>query len=1598
MQLLSLSNKITLCLLLLFALTGCDANEAWCFTTDKNAYSNSSTITNVTSTSVTVNADGTTPSNVGANGAAVLNQWVSSGVTVLTGDTVSLAATGTILVSTPYGLSSSVASGNNISSYNGDPSKASQMAAYNAMLAGQSTTSYYDNGGLGTKFILQANDKNSTLVAIPGTNTGFPFTKTQNITVTTKDCGVGDTSSAEPTKWTWNNNWRYTTVRCDNKGHSRSFTATDDPTNPQCKAIHECNSNAPIINKKYTGWLCYTNQTVYQSFDPAVEDTCSSSSFNCENSSTSSGSCYTPTGYFRTDGNDFCNGSNRDGRNITVSNTHPSCSWNDSTANVTTPSLNSCGITDTCWNTNGYRLYAIQTNVTGQCPTDANCLHMNQSSVDRGGKSFGAYGGVLNLKIIDPNAANVTSQADVTSTQTKLAANQNTIASLNAANNILVTNLVNQLGIVDNYSGLDCSQVSYLQTTAAGYAAISTINSAGYPNLSTQLTDISNALVTLGNNCNTLTAQVSPSGVYNSTNINSTINIIKSNLTNLSTLATNLPTPVFPVDGTSPSSTDFAAYQSSLVSILSSMTADTNLYNNTIPAITFAANSYLTNKNTSAGAKTTINNIVIALGNLQLLINNADTNLSNYANDCYNKQISISYVDPLDDTYEPDGVTLVPPSWSNSLTSISSSITSLTTSINSLDSTVSAYKSSLTTLVNGLNAAISSIKSTFGDPTAVQNVNITTTNYGNITTNNAAINNLSNIDDGYTQILANANASGDSGAIGGYTVYVKSDPILASAGTYLNAVITNGDPNVSGTVTTDLGVIDGEPQHNNNVMTESGTIWFKITDPDGNYTNNMGSYVASVGQTTLVNSFGALFGDIIKEVAKQIDIASQNIFANIGCASTSATTFTCSDYISIIHRLLNLYVIVFGLMFLFGLIKTDYVDFLIRIVKISFIIILIKPNSFIFFNQYLFSAFLKFSGTLIAYATGAPASNPFAFLNQSLAIMMFDPITYFKIISLMFQGFLGVVVFIIIIYAAYTFVKAVFQALKVYLMSFIGLGLCFALAPIFIPFALFKITQPLFDNWFKALIRFAMEPVILFIGLIILNAILISILQELFNFSACFKCTFPFGFSIPGVFSIGDATLFCIPWFSPWGVDNVGSGIPFILFMSIPLVITFCMVTKIMEIYSKKLAKEMTMAILGGGTLFGGSKKGPKPMGGNPFEGAQDTMKKLTGSTKSDVQRRSQNNADSLVNRAGSGGGGAGGSGGSGAGGSGGGSSSGPGGSGGAGNTDTGRNNSVPVDNALGNSVTNETDTARASFAKPSSLTELQRKFKEINDGGDERGERINEQAEAARKRSQVRGAKSSSTVSKELDTALTKRRTIADQYTIEGVGTAVSATPTSGGAGSFNPGSISGASGSSLLDSIRDSANRRSALDINKMADDNRAAQARMNISSGIGAELQAKFDKISTSGEVINRQAEAARKDSQTRANQSKILEQVRIRPAISEKKGEAINSQAELARKDSEDGAKQRAQTTLEDEEKMVQRKAAIGQELQDREAVKATLQKIDKHMDGDEELTDEQKQSMRENIDHIRKMNPKYLKNMNPNNLEELYSDKKKKDDE
>ncbi|KIE06174.1 hypothetical protein NF27_BK00950 [Candidatus Jidaibacter acanthamoeba] len=235
--------------------------------------------------------------------------------------------------------------------------------------------------------------------------------------------------------------------------------------------------------------------------------------------------------------------------------------------------------------------------------------------------------------------------------------------------------------------------------------------------------------------------------------------------------------------------------------------------------------------------------------------------------------------------------------------------------------------------------------------------------------------------------------------------------------------------------------------------------------------------------------------------------AAQSIFSSIT---------RDAQYIGLVRALLVFYVAFFGVGFLIGTIKLNQQEALIRMVKVGVIITLISPNSWDFFGTYLLNMFIEGGIELIAIIVSGSFSSevvdvtrdPFAVFSlfDGPISQIFSSAVWKKIYALICTGLLGLIVALVVMYCAIIYVLSLLKATLVYIYSLVGIALLITTAPIFICCLLFEITKTLFDSWWKYLVSYTLQPVMVFAAIAIFNLVIMVLLYTCLNFTACEFC------------------------------------------------------------------------------------------------------------------------------------------------------------------------------------------------------------------------------------------------------------------------------------------------------------------------------------------------------------------------------------------------------------------------------------------------------------------------------------------------------------
>ncbi len=326
----------------------------------------------------------------------------------------------------------------------------------------------------------------------------------------------------------------------------------------------------------------------------------------------------------------------------------------------------------------------------------------------------------------------------------------------------------------------------------------------------------------------------------------------------------------------------------------------------------------------------------------------------------------------------------------------------------------------------------------------------------------------------------------------------------------------------------------------------SGQIQYKVHVNDS---NSSGSLAVTTYTQSAVGHFSAMISDAISTIQKTLSTTTQQIFSNM--------THNI-NYIAYTRLLLTLYVLLYGLFFLLGVVQISQMDLVMRVIKIGVIVAITSPDSWNFFNNNLFDLFVNggsdiisiFTSAAITQGSGVTQSNAFGFVDNIFAVIFFDYRTWLRILSLILTTPLGFVYVLLMLWGIVNYFVAVMEAVIVYIMSLLTVQILLVLSPIFIPFILFGVTRHLFNNWLQFLFAFALKPVLLLIGLSILSSMLFILVLELFSFPVCFGCAIPiFIWPIDEVLKAIESVVgnlgnffFCIPWVKPWGFSQVADG------------------------------------------------------------------------------------------------------------------------------------------------------------------------------------------------------------------------------------------------------------------------------------------------------------------------------------------------------------------------------------------------------------------------------------------------------------------------
>lgn len=212
-----------------------------------------------------------------------------------------------------------------------------------------------------------------------------------------------------------------------------------------------------------------------------------------------------------------------------------------------------------------------------------------------------------------------------------------------------------------------------------------------------------------------------------------------------------------------------------------------------------------------------------------------------------------------------------------------------------------------------------------------------------------------------------------------------------------------------------------------------------------------------------------------------------------------------------VSAILTLYVIIFGIAFMLGMIQLTYGQTLIRLFKIGIIVAVLSPGGWAFFQEYVVRFFrdggddiIKFAISQTSGAGGGGGGGVFSGLDK-IAEQIIKPETIAKVLAAITTGPYGLAMGGLMMISTVAFIKLIVDALRTYAVSYVVRALLFGLAPFFIVFMLFERTKQTFTTWLNFVLNFTLQPVLLFIMLAFMMDLVDQASKDMLNTEVCWS-------------------------------------------------------------------------------------------------------------------------------------------------------------------------------------------------------------------------------------------------------------------------------------------------------------------------------------------------------------------------------------------------------------------------------------------------------------------------------------------------------------
>ena len=330
---------------------------------------------------------------------------------------------------------------------------------------------------------------------------------------------------------------------------------------------------------------------------------------------------------------------------------------------------------------------------------------------------------------------------------------------------------------------------------------------------------------------------------------------------------------------------------------------------------------------------------------------------------------------------------------------------------------------------------------------------------------------------------------------------------------------------------------------------QGGKMWFKIDVPASEMKEYNG-YLNINFETEKWQGAQVIYLPIIKVIKEKSSNAMTKIYRDL---------MVNTHLVKIVQLSLMIWLSLKLIKFVMGTDKLGANEMVTAIVKFSIAMMFVSESGYQFLNVTVFNALIGLPEAIISKmdmsnlgysfitrVQNEDVMNPFTFMDNILALIFNINV----IIRFIFLGLSpgGILVVAVVLMTVFMILRGFVKAFFIYVFAIMMIRFLLGISPFFAPLIVWEnqTVKSVAERYWSVIFRFAMEPVILVIGLMVIASIIIIMLKAyVFNLQLCFKCMVPIRLDlgpfnyIPLISEITHAL--CLWGFMPWGVDNLGS-------------------------------------------------------------------------------------------------------------------------------------------------------------------------------------------------------------------------------------------------------------------------------------------------------------------------------------------------------------------------------------------------------------------------------------------------------------------------